>query len=200
MEALAAVDGSGCAGNTFQLGNNSAFAQGVHDELGSQLCTQNVVGSDLAFNVNTVDSTVHSDDLNTLSLSSFHSAGNGVGVNGVDDQNGDTGSNQVFDIGGLLCGVIACVSNSDLNTQSSCLLFSAFHQGDEEGVVLSGNGQTDGTICANLDGGFLTVDNDSDTASHGHNQSQAQNQCEYFFHNVIASLLISCGRTELPPE
>ena len=203
MEALAAVDGSGCTGNTFQLGNLCAFAQSVHDVLGSQFGTQDVVGCDLAVDLNTVDSTVNGDDTDTLCLCGLHSAGNGVGVNGVHDQDTDTLGDQILDVGDLLGHVVTGVDHGQLEAQIDGSLLSALNQSDEEGVVLGGNGQADGAGGSGLIGlqVFFTV-NDDPAGGEGKGHGDAQQQRDQFL-NILhckSSLSLSaCCQTARRP-
>ena len=204
VEALAAVDGSGSTGNAFQLGNLGTFAQGVYDVLGGQLGTQDVVGCNLAVDFHAVNGTVHGDDLNTLCLGSFHSAGDGIGVNGVDDQDADALGNQVFHIGNLLGDVIAGVNNGQCQAQVGSSFFSALYQSDEEGVILGGNGEADGAGGSGLAGGqvFFTV-NDNAAGGEGqcHGQTQQQrNQFFQIFHCKFSLPLNAFCRTEQQPE
>ena len=90
------------------------FAQSVHNELGSQLSAQNVVGSDLAVDFNTVDGAVDGDDTDALCLGSLNGAGDGIGVDGVDDQNADALGNKVLDVGDLLGHIVAGINNRQL--------------------------------------------------------------------------------------
>ena len=176
MEAGRAVDGSGSAGDTLQLGNLGTLAQGVHDILGGQLSTQDIVGSDLAVDLNAVDGAVHGDDLHTLGHSGLNRAGDGIGVNGVDDQDGNALGNQVLNVGDLLGHIVAGICHGELHAVLGSGLFGPLNQGDEEGVILGGNGQTDGAVgCSGLCAG-LTVDGDL-TAGHGQNHGQAEKQC-----------------------
>ena len=174
VEAGGAVDGGGSAGGALQLGDLDALAQGVHDVLGSQSSAGHVVGGDLAVDLNAVDGAVHGDDLDALGLGGLHSAGDGVGVHGVDDQHGDVLGNQVLDVGDLLGHVIAGVGHGQRHAQLGGGLLSALDQSDEEGVVLGGDGQTDGAVGhGGLCSGGLAVDGDL-TAGHGKDHDKAQ--------------------------
>ena len=203
VEALAAVDGSGCTGNALQLGDLGTFAQGVHDVLGSQLSTQDVVRSDLAVDLNAVDGTVHRDDADALCLGSFHGAGDGVGVNGVDDQDADALGDQVLDVGNLLGHIVTGVNHGQHQAQVGGSLFSAFDQSDEEGVVLGRNRQADGTGSVALVGLHIlfTVNDDAaggEGQSHGDAQ-QHRNQFLKVLHCKSSLILSAFCRTERQP-
>ena len=195
MEALAAVDGSGCAGNTFQLSDLSAFAQSVHDVLGSQLSAPNVVRCDLAVDFNAVDSTVNRDHANALCHGCLNSTGNSIGVNGVNNQDGDTLGNQVFDVGNLLGHIVACVNNGQIQVQISCSLFCTLNQSDKEGVVLGRNGQADRTLCGVIAlEAFLAIDDDTAGCQghdHGHTQDQGQNFLQFIHIDYLHQRFLS---------
>ena len=203
MEALAAVNGGGGTGNALQLGHLGTLAQGIHDVLGRQLGTQNVVGSDLAVDLNTVDGTVHGDHTNALGLGSLHGTGNGIGIHGVHDQHADALGHQVLDIGNLLGHIVTGIHHGQGNSQIGSGLLGTLHQGHEEGVVLGGDGQANGTGGIGLTGLyiFLTVDDDpaaGEDKGHG-DAKQHRDQFLNILHcNSSLSLSAFC-RTELPP-
>ena len=180
VEALASVDGCGCARNTFQFSNFYAFAQQVNNVLSSQLRTQYVVGCDLTVDLNAVYRTVNGDYFNAFCFYGLDGTGNSVGVTWVYDQYGNTLSHQVFDVGNLFGHIIACVSDAQGNTGFLSGSFRAVCQSYEEWVIQGRNRKTDGAFrgrgsaCGEV---FFAV-NGNFTASHGKYQHQAEKQTE----------------------
>ena len=174
VEARAAVNGGGSAGGAFQLCHLHALTQGVHDVLGGQLRTQDVIGSDLAVDVHAVDGPVHGDDLHAFGDGSLDSAGDAVRVHGVDDQHADVGRDQVLDVADLLGHVVTGVGDAQGDAQLIRGGLGALHQGDEEGVVLGGDGQADAAVGRGIGGcgsGLAVDDNGAACCREG--QSQA---------------------------
>ncbi len=164
METGGAVNGGGSTGGAFQLGNLHTLAQRVHNILGSQLGAGHVVGSNLAVDLNTVDSAVDRDDLDALGFGSLHSAGDSVGVNGIHDQHADALGHQILNVADLLGHVITGIDHGQIHARGSGSLLGALGQSDEEGVVLGGDGQADGAAGGlGLGGsrGLFTVNGDT---------------------------------------
>ena len=194
METCAAVDGSGCTGDTLQLGDNCAFAERINNVLSCHSGTGHIVGCDLAVNLNTVDGTVHRDDLHACGNCGLNRTCNSVGVDGVDNQNADTGSHQSLNIGGLLGCVVAGVGDLQVNAQLGSFSLCALNQGHKEGVILGRNSKTHGAIYLSGSGAFLAVDHDA-AGCHGQHHCHSQKQCKYFFHGSLLPYLLRSDST-----
>ena len=177
VEACAAVDCCGSTRCAFKLCNFNAFAKCINDKLCCKLCTENVVGSNLTFDFNIVYCAVNADNFNAFCFCSFNCACNSVAVNRVNNENGNTFGNKVFNVGSLFCNVVTCVCNAKFNAKFISLCLCTFHQCNTEWVVLCGNGKADCAVCCGicLCEIFLTV-NCNHTACHGQDHSKAENQ------------------------
>ena len=167
VETCAAVDCCRCAGNALQLSNHGTLAQSIHDVLGSHSGTCYVIGSNGAVDFNAINSTVNRNNSHTCSNGSLNSTGNSIRVHGVDNQHFDAGRHQSLNIGSLLCSIVTCVGNLQVDTQLICFSLCALYQGHKEGVVLSRNCQTNGAIHLVCGRSALFTVNDDAAGSQG---------------------------------
>ena len=71
---------------------------------------------------------------------------NRIGIGGIDQQGIDAFLDQVLDVGGLLGRIILRIHHDELDARIRSSLLRPFFQGDEEGVVQSREGETDGDL------------------------------------------------------